>query len=112
MISALERGNPALADPLSARSVQPASCSNPTRSIRPELFVAVGLCTHLGCSPNLRLDDSSLVADLGTSNGFICPCHGSRFDLAGRVIRNVPAPTNPDIPDHRFDTPEQLTIGA
>jgi ubiquinol-cytochrome c reductase iron-sulfur subunit len=73
--------------------------------------VAVGLCTHLGCSPKLLLDDSAMNAELHAPGGFLCPCHGSRFDLAGRVVKNVPAPTNLDIPEHRFTGPTTLTIG-
>lgn len=73
--------------------------------------MAVGLCTHLGCSPKLLLDDSAMNAELHAPGGFLCPCHGSRFDLAGRVVKNVPAPTNLDIPEHRFTGPTTLTIG-
>jgi len=112
MIRSLEHPNPALADPDSLRSEQPPSCRNATRSIRPDVFVAIGLCTHLGCSPVLRLGDHALEAELGVSGGFVCPCHGSRFDLAGRVVRNVPAPTNLQVPDYRFDAPDRLTVGA
>ena len=111
MVRALQQPNPALADPQSMRSEQPNSCANPTRSERPEILVAVGVCTHLGCSPTLRLDDSALNAELHAPGGFFCPCHGSRFDLAGRVVKNVPAPTNLDIPDYRFIGDSQLQIG-
>lgn len=111
MVRALQQPNPVLADPLSKRSEQPASCDNATRSIQPGLFVAVGICTHLGCSPVLHLNDSALSAELSAPGGFFCPCHGSRFDLAGRVVKNVPAPTNLDIPDHRFTGASTLTIG-
>lgn len=96
---------------LSKRSEQPASCTNATRSARPDLLVAVGVCTHLGCSPTLRLDDAALNAELHAPGGFLCPCHGSRFDLAGRVVKNVPAPTNLDIPDYRFTRDSTLQIG-
>lgn len=111
MVRALQQPNPVLADPLSRRSEQPPSCVNATRSERPELLVAVGVCTHLGCSPTLRLDDSALNAELQAPGGFLCPCHGSRFDLAGRVVKNVPAPTNLDIPDYRFTGTSTLQIG-
>lgn len=111
MVRALQAPNPQLADPESRRSEQPASCSNATRSQRPDLLVAVGICTHLGCSPVLRLSDASLNAELHAPGGFLCPCHGSRFDLAGRVVKNVPAPTNLDIPDYRFMSATQLRIG-
>jgi len=111
MVRALQQPNQALADPLSRRSEQPPSCANAVRSERPDIFVAVGVCTHLGCSPALNLDDDALRAELHAPGGFVCPCHGSRFDLAGRVVRNVPAPTNLDIPDYRFTGASTLTIG-
>jgi ubiquinol-cytochrome c reductase iron-sulfur subunit len=111
MVRALERPDPALADPLSKRSEQPASCQNPTRSLRPDVFVAVGVCTHLGCSPVLRLDDPALSAELNAPGGFFCPCHGSRFDLAGRVVKDVPAPINLEIPDYEFVSPTRVRIG-
>ena len=111
MVRALQQANPVLADPESKRSEQPKSCANATRSERPQILVAVGVCTHLGCSPTLRLDDSALNAELHAPGGFFCPCHGSRFDLAGRVVKNVPAPTNLEIPPYRFIDDSQLQIG-
>jgi len=111
MVRALLARDDRLADPLSMRSVQPASCRNATRSERPDLFVAVGVCTHLGCSPRLELDNAALKAELHAPGGFFCPCHGSRFDLAGRVVKNVPAPTNLDIPEYRFTSASGLRIG-
>lgn len=111
MVRALQQANPALADPQSRRSEQPKSCANATRSERPAILVAVGVCTHLGCSPSLRLDDSALNAELHAPGGFFCPCHGSRFDLAGRVVKNVPAPTNLEIPPYQFIGDSQLQIG-
>ncbi len=111
MVGALNRPDAALADPGSTRSEQPEGCRNPLRSLKPELFVAVGICTHLGCSPTLRLDDPALQGELHAPGGFICPCHGSRFDLAGRVVLNVPAPTNLDVPPHRYLADGHLLIG-
>lgn len=111
MVRALQQPNPDLADPLSKRSEQPLSCTNATRSERPELFVALGVCTHLGCTPTLRFDDAALNAELHAPGGYLCPCHGSRFDLAGRVVKNVPAPTNLDIPDYRFTAASVVQIG-
>lgn len=111
MVRALQQPAPELADPLSVRSEQPPTCVNATRSIRAELFVAVGICTHLGCSPTLRLNDGALNAELHAPGGFVCPCHGSRFDLAGRVVKNVPAPTNLEIPPYRFEGASRLQIG-
>jgi ubiquinol-cytochrome c reductase iron-sulfur subunit len=100
-----------LRDPLSLESIQPESSKNPVRSIKPEVFVAVGLCTHLGCSPTFRPEVAP--PDLGDKwkGGFFCPCHGSWFDLAGRVYRGVPAPTNLEIPPYRYITDTQLIIG-
>jgi ubiquinol-cytochrome c reductase iron-sulfur subunit len=100
-----------LRDPLSHESIQPESSKNPARSIKPEIFVAVGLCTHLGCSPTFRPEIAP--HDLGDKwkGGFFCPCHGSWFDLAGRVYRGVPAPTNLEIPPYRYITDTQLIIG-
>lgn len=111
MVQALRRPDPLLADPRSDRSVQPDDCRNPTRSLRPDLFVALAVCTHLGCSPTLRLDDPDLQAELHAPGGFICPCHGSRFDLAGRVLKNMPAPTNLTIPQYGFASDGRLRIG-
>jgi len=100
-----------LADPQSAASIQPESSQNPVRSIKPEIFVAVGLCTHLGCSPTFRPEISP--HDLGPDwkGGFFCPCHGSWFDLAGRVYRGVPAPTNLEVPPYRYITDTLIIIG-
>ncbi|MEY3106141.1 MAG: hypothetical protein RIT35_304 [Pseudomonadota bacterium] len=100
-----------LRDPLSNESEQPASSKNPVRSLKPEIFVAVGLCTHLGCSPTFRPEVAPV--DLGDKwkGGFFCPCHGSWFDLAGRVYRGVPAPTNLEIPPYRYITDTRIMIG-
>jgi len=89
-----------LTDAESRESVQPATCRNPHRSIRPEIFVAMGLCTHQGCIPYLS-----------EGKGFICPCHASQYDLAGRVFDDGPAPANLVIPAYRFASDEQLVIG-
>jgi len=100
-----------LRDPLSQESIQPESSKNPVRSIKPEIFVAVGLCTHLGCSPTFRPEIAP--HDLGDKwkGGFFCPCHGSWFDLAGRVYRGVPAPTNLEIPPYRYITDTLIIVG-
>lgn len=98
-----------LADPTSQRSRQPDYAAGELRSIRPEIGVLVGLCTHLGCSPLYRPEpEAAITADW--PGGFFCPCHGSYFDLAGRVYRNVPAPTNLDVPPYRFDG-DDLIVG-
>ena len=100
-----------LADPQSFSSSQPESSKNSFRSIKPEIFVAVGLCTHLGCSPTFRPEIAP--NDLGEEwkGGFFCPCHGSWFDLAGRVYRGVPAPTNLEVPPYRYITDTLIKIG-
>ncbi|MFZ2449605.1 MAG: ubiquinol-cytochrome c reductase iron-sulfur subunit [Methylovulum miyakonense] len=100
-----------LRDPNSSQSIQPDSSKNPGRSIKPEVFVAVGLCTHLGCSPTFRPEIAP--SDLGDNwkGGFFCPCHGSWFDLAGRVFQGVPAPTNLEIPPYRYVNDTQIIIG-
>ena len=112
MLAALPQQDAALADPASRKDQQPEYARNPQRSIRPEVFVTVGICTHLGCSPT--------AVHAGTSNpsvgdqwqgGFFCPCHGSTFDLAGRVFKNKPAPTNLEVPPHRYVSDTRLLIG-
>jgi ubiquinol-cytochrome c reductase iron-sulfur subunit len=111
MLEALPTLDSQLRDPNSEQSAQPAYCKNPTRSRKPELFVAIGVCTHLGCSPTFRPDVAP--ADLGAAwkGGFFCPCHGSRFDLAGRVFQGVPAPLNLAIPPYKFLSDTSLLIG-
>ena len=102
---------PELLDPDSVAPQQPPYCKNPLRSRKPEFLVAVGICTHLGCSPTFRPEVAP--ADLGPAwkGGFFCPCHGSRFDLAGRVYKGVPAPTNLVIPPHRFLSDTLILVG-
>jgi ubiquinol-cytochrome c reductase iron-sulfur subunit len=111
MLEALPTLDNQLRDPNSEQSEQPTYCKNPTRSRKPELFVAIGVCTHLGCSPTFRPDVAP--ADLGAAwkGGFFCPCHGSRFDLAGRVFQGVPAPLNLVIPPYKFLSDTSLLIG-
>ena len=101
-----------LRDPESLQPMQPDYAQNGYRSIKPELLVTVGICTHLGCSPTYRPDVAP--ADLGPDwkGGFFCPCHGSTFDLAGRVYKGVPAPTNLKIPPYSFLDDRTLMIGV
>lgn len=87
---------------------QPAYAANPTRSIRPEYLVVEGSCTHLGCAP---LEDFQVRPSEGWYGGFFCPCHGSKFDLAGRVFKGVPAPTNLRVPPYRFVRDDLILIG-
>ena len=111
MIDALARHDDLLADPRSKRTNEPEYARNEARSTRPELAVLVAVCTHLGCTPTFRPEPRS--PDLGMSwpGGFYCPCHGSKFDLAGRVFKNVPAPTNLEVPPYRFASDTTLFIG-
>jgi ubiquinol-cytochrome c reductase iron-sulfur subunit len=99
-VAALADHEQLLADPQSRDSRQPAACANRHRSLRPAIFVAIGLCTHQGCSPALRGE-----------SGFLCPCHASRFDLAGRVFKAGPALANLVIPAHRFENESRLVLG-
>ncbi|NHQ87381.1 MULTISPECIES: ubiquinol-cytochrome c reductase iron-sulfur subunit [Iodobacter] len=111
MLANLPKLDGKLTDPTSAASEQPEYCNNANRSIKPEIWVALGVCTHLGCSPTFRPDLAP--ADLGPEwlGGFYCPCHGSKFDLAGRVYSGVPAPKNLVIPPHKYITEARLLIG-
>lgn len=112
MLALLGKHDDKLTDPKSEQPQQPPYCQNPTRSIKKEYLVAIGICTHLGCSPTYRKDIGA--ADLGTdwAGGFFCPCHGSKFDLAARVYKNVPAPTNLKIPPHQYLSDAKLLIGV
>ena len=103
--------DPLLADVTSEISDQPEYAHNAVRSIKPDILVLVGICTHLGCSPTYRPDVSPV--DLGPEwqGGFFCPCHGSKFDMAGRVFKGMPAPTNLPVPPHRFLSEVEIIIG-
>ena len=111
MVANLSKVTPKLSDPNSEASVQPDACKNETRSLQPELLVVEGVCTHLGCAPTYRPEIGA--ADLGGADwfgGFFCPCHGSLYDLAGRVYTGVPAPTNLPVPIYSIDG-SILTVG-
>lgn len=112
MLATLTADAPDLADPLSERDDVPDALRNPARSLRPDVLVAVGICTHLGCSPTpVAADSANPAVGEHWPGGFFCPCHGSTFDLAGRVFRNKPAPTNLEIPPHRYLSDTRLVIG-
>ena len=100
-----------LRDPASVEEQQPAYAQNAGRSINPEFFIAVGLCTHLGCSPTY-LPDSFGEQVEGVPSGFFCPCHGSKFDMAGRVFQGVPAPLNLVVPPHQYIDDRNVIIGV
>jgi ubiquinol-cytochrome c reductase iron-sulfur subunit len=113
-VEALKKIDGQLADPASERKAYPipAYAKNEHRSIKPEFFVGVGICSHLGCSPSDKLTPGpqpSLPDDW--QGGFLCPCHGSTFDLAGRVFKNKPAPDNLEVPPHMYLSDTKLIIG-
>lgn len=112
MLKNLEELEPRLSDPDSQEvTQQPEYITGTTRSLKPEFVVLVGICTHLGCVPSYRPEVAP--ADLGDNwlGGLFCPCHGSRFDLSGRVFRAQPAPLNLEVPPYRFDDDATLTVG-
>ena len=111
MLATLPKLDDKVADPKSDVDHQPSYAKNEARSIKPEIFVAIGICTHLGCSPTFRPEVAP--GDLGPDwlGGFFCPCHQSKFDLAGRVYKSVPAPTNLYIPPYKFLSETRIVIG-
>ncbi|MGD8842689.1 MAG: ubiquinol-cytochrome c reductase iron-sulfur subunit [Gammaproteobacteria bacterium] len=114
MLRALESGEllQELLDPQSLQTTQqPAYAKNPYRSIRPEYSVLLGVCTHLGCIPRFRPALNAVEQLAGRHGGYICSCHGSRFDMAGRVFKNVPAPRNLVVPPHRYLDDGTILIG-
>ncbi len=112
MLEGLTKVADQVADPKSQKKMQPEYAKNDTRSIKPEIFVAVGICTHLGCSPTEKFKTGAESGiDPNWPGGFICPCHGSTFDLAGRVYKSKPAPDNLEIPPHMYLGDAKLIIG-
>ena len=112
MIASLSKDASLLRDPMSKDSDQPSYATNEHRSIKPAFLVLEGVCTHLGCAPMPRFEVAP--ADLGPQwpGGFLCPCHGSKFDLAGRVFQGVPAPTNLGVPPYRYINDNTILIGS
>jgi ubiquinol-cytochrome c reductase iron-sulfur subunit len=108
MLERLPENDSRLRDPGSEESEQPEYAANETRSIRPEYLVIEGSCTHLGCAPLLQPEVRPAEDWLG---GFFCPCHGSKFDFAGRVYQGVPAPTNLEVPPHYYASDTVVVIG-
>ncbi|WP_374240064.1 ubiquinol-cytochrome c reductase iron-sulfur subunit [Zoogloea sp.] len=112
MLESLKKTDSEVSDPNSDKPMQPEYAKNETRSIKPEILVAVGICTHLGCSPS---DKFKTGAESGVSadwpGGFLCPCHGSTFDMAGRVYKSKPAPDNLEIPPHKYLSDAKILIG-
>jgi ubiquinol-cytochrome c reductase iron-sulfur subunit len=111
MLKTLDKNDANLADPnLKVTSQQPSYCQNETRSIKSNVLVVVGICTHLGCSPSPKL---AAKGDMGSEweGGFFCPCHGSKFDLSGRVFKGSAAPTNLVVPPHKYVDNDIIIIG-
>lgn len=112
MLESLATNTDRLADPNSENAdQQPAYAQNEYRSIKPEVMILVGLCTHLGCSPHAAPEVGAQDWDPDWKGGFFCPCHGSMFDLAGRVYKRVPAPDNLVVPPHYYVTDDVIVIG-
>ena len=112
MLETLAKLDGSVADPKSENKQQPDYCKNATRSIKPNLLVAIGICTHLGCSPSSKFKkgaEDGMPADW--MGGFLCPCHGSTFDFAGRVFKSKPAPSNLEIPPHTYLSETRILIG-
>jgi ubiquinol-cytochrome c reductase iron-sulfur subunit len=112
MLDLLPKHDALLVDPESKESEQPAYVKGPQRSIKPEVFIATGVCTHLGCSPTLKKEIGA-ASDMGGEwpGGYYCPCHNSRFDLSARVFKGSPAPKNLVIPPHRYASDAVVVIG-
>ncbi|MDO9596618.1 MAG: ubiquinol-cytochrome c reductase iron-sulfur subunit [Azoarcus sp.] len=112
MLAALDKSEPNLSDPESNKPQQPDYAKNKHRSIKPEYLVTVGICTHLGCSPSEKFKpgaEAGMTADW--PGGFLCPCHGSLFDLAGRVYKSMPAPDNLEIPPYKYLADTTILVG-
>jgi ubiquinol-cytochrome c reductase iron-sulfur subunit len=111
MMESLKKVAGGLTDPSSKSSTQPEYAKNEYRSLKPEVMVMEGVCTHLGCSPQMKPADAKAEMGEQWEGGFYCACHGSKFDLAGRVFRGAPAPTNLVVPPYTFLSDSKLLIG-
>lgn len=112
MLASLSTLDDQLRDPESADSEQPEYAKNEARAVNPEYLVVIGVCTHLGCAPINRFEPADAELGADWPGGFYCPCHGSKFDLSGRVFKDVPAPLNLRIPPYQFLADTRLLIGA
>jgi ubiquinol-cytochrome c reductase iron-sulfur subunit len=112
MLASLPSHNDELKDPESKESEQPDYAKNVQRSLRPDVLVLIGVCTHLGCLPKTRFTPNDASVMPNWPGGFFCPCHGSKFDLAGRVIKGSPASVNLRIPPYSFPSENKLVIGV
>jgi len=111
MLDGLARVDGKVSDPKSDVPMQPEYAKNEYRSIKPELLVLVGICTHLGCSPQEKPADDKAEMGADWTGGFLCPCHGSKFDLAGRVYKGAPAPVNLEVPKYTYLSDTRILIG-
>ena len=111
MLDTVKKSADKVADPESKKVMQPKYATNEHRSIKPEFLVLVGICTHLGCSPVEKFQAQAEAFASDWKGGFYCPCHGSLFDLAGRVYKNKPAPDNLVVPPHKFLADGKILIG-
>lgn len=111
VVDGLSKLDTRLRDPASKEDQQPADCKNEYRSIKPELFVVVGICTHLGCSPRYAPQPEDPSVGMDWPGGFFCPCHGSKYDMAGRVFKGVPAPLNLQVPPYKFLNDGLIRVG-
>jgi ubiquinol-cytochrome c reductase iron-sulfur subunit len=112
MLAQLEGIDGELRDPASDASEQPEFAKNPARAMKPEYLVLVGVCTHLGCAPLDKFAPGDVTVSADWQGGFFCPCHGSKFDMSGRVFKDVPAPTNLPVPPYRYLSDTRILIGA
>jgi ubiquinol-cytochrome c reductase iron-sulfur subunit len=112
MLAQLEGVDGRLRDPGSNESEQPEFAKNPARALKPEYLVLVGVCTHLGCAPLDKFTKGDVTVAADWPGGFFCPCHGSKFDLSGRVFKDVPAPTNLPVPPYSYLSDTRILIGA
>jgi ubiquinol-cytochrome c reductase iron-sulfur subunit len=111
MLEAVRKSDDKVTDPKSDELLQPAYAKNENRSIKPEYLVLIGICTHLGCSPQQKTAEAKGEMGADWGGGFLCPCHGSKFDLAGRVYKGAPAPVNLEVPPHAYLSDTRLLIG-
>ena len=112
MLASLPNHNDELKDPESKDSTQPGYATNAQRALRPDVLVLIGTCTHLGCLPKTRFTPNDATVMANWPGGFFCPCHGSKFDLAGRVFKGSPASVNLKIPPYSFEGDNKLVIGV
>jgi ubiquinol-cytochrome c reductase iron-sulfur subunit len=111
MLDGLARVDAKVSDPKSDVPMQPEYAKNEYRSIKPEVLVLVGICTHLGCSPQSKSAEDKTEMGADWTGGFLCPCHGSKFDLAGRVYKGAPAPVNLEVPKYTYLSDTRILIG-